>query len=51
MKIIFAIRTKPDGTDRWDEIGVAFDNKDGSVALMFHYFPVDPSTKIQVREK
>ena len=50
MKIIFAIRTKPDGTTRWEEIGLAFDNADGSLALKFHYFPVDSTTKIQIRE-
>ncbi len=51
MKIITAIRTKPDGTTRWDELGLAFENSDGSLTLNFHYFPVGPNIRIQVRDK
>jgi hypothetical protein len=34
----------------WSRIGVAFENKDGSLNLKFDYFPTDPNTTIQVRE-
>jgi len=35
----------------WKKIGVAFENKDGSLNLMFNLFPTDPSMRIQVRDK
>lgn len=49
MIIIKAIRKKPSGEDRWDDIGLGFKNHDGSINLMFFYFPTDPNTKIQLR--
>lgn len=51
MKIIYAIRTKPNGITRFEDIGLGFVNKDGSITLKFHYFPVDANIRIQLRDK
>ena len=50
MKIIMAVRKKPDGTESWDEIGLGFINKDNSVTLIFHYFPTSPNTRILLKD-
>jgi hypothetical protein len=35
----------------WTKIGVGFRNRDGSIRLIFNYFPADlSSTTIQLRE-
>ena len=49
MKVIMAVRKKPDGTESWDEVGLGFVNKDDSVTLIFHYYPVSPNTRILLR--
>jgi hypothetical protein len=34
----------------WTQIGIAFENRDGSWNLLFNYFPADRYTTIQIRE-
>ena len=51
MLIIKAIRIKKDGTKRWEEIGLAWKNRDGSIRLEFFYFPIDPKMDIMVVER
>jgi hypothetical protein len=34
----------------WTRIGVAFENNDGSLNLLFNFVPTDPQTTIQIRE-
>lgn len=51
MKEIYGIRKLPDGRDFWDKIGIARENRDGSLNLIFDYFPTMRDTRIQVREK
>lgn len=36
---------------RWQKIGTGFPNKDGSINLVFDFFPTDPNTTIQVRDR
>jgi hypothetical protein len=35
---------------RWTQIGVAFENRDGSWNLRFEYLPTRPETTIQLRD-
>lgn len=52
MKIIHGIvQRNKDEKGFWSRIGVAFENKDGSLNLKFDYFPTNPETTIQVREQ
>ena len=34
---------------KWTQIGVAFENRDGSYTLRFDYLPTNPDTGIQMR--
>jgi len=51
MKEIFGIRKTKDGKDMWDRIGVAFENKDNSLTLIFDYFPISRETRINLKDK
>ena len=35
---------------RWTNIGVAFENRDGSWNLRFDYFPTNAATTVQLRD-
>lgn len=48
--IIYGIRKMPDGKDMWDKIGMGYPNRDGSINLVFNYYPKNQDTKIQIRE-
>ena len=53
MKDVFAIvETKSEGRDRtrWIRVGVAFDNKDGSVNVLLDALPLAGRLQIRMRE-
>ena len=49
MKQILAVVTR-NKANYWTRIGVAYENKDGSLNLRFDFVPTDPGTTIQVRD-
>ena len=52
-KEILAIREYKDGNvikNKWSRIGVGISNRDGSINLIFDFFPTNPTTKIQIRD-
>ena len=54
-KIIYGIRKSADRDgafrDRWTEIGVAFQNQDGSYNLLLHYVPTNlTETSLHMRD-
>ncbi len=36
-------------SNRWNEIGAAWTNKDGSFSIKLNYYPVDSEGRIQMR--
>lgn len=50
MKIVYGV-TERKGESYWTRIGVAFENKDGSLNLKLDFVPTSPDTTIQVREQ
>ncbi len=38
------------GRDFWTRIGAGFENQDGSWNLLFDYFPISPSSTVQMRK-
>ena len=55
MKQIWAIKEVEQNGEKesfWTRIGVAYENRDGSLNLVFDFFPVREQIKtIQIREK
>ena len=56
MKIVAVVPRKNGGDGDgesakgfWTRIGVAFENRDGSMNLRFDYWPTSPETTIQLR--
>lgn len=47
---VFAV-IKREGLDKplWQKVGVGFKNRDGSINLLFDFFPRDPDTGLQLR--
>ena len=52
MKDIFGV-VQREGQEKgfWTKIGVAFENKDGSLNLKLDYFPTSAGTTLQIREQ
>ena len=52
MKDIFGV-VQREGQEKawWTKIGVAFENKDGSLNLKLDFFPTSGETTIQIREQ
>ena len=52
MKQLVAAVQRGEGADKrsyWTRVGVAFENRDGSLNLRFDFLPTDPTTTIQLR--
>lgn len=52
MKKLVACVERGEGDNkrsRWTNIGVAFENRDGSWQLLFDFFPTAPNTTVQLR--
>jgi hypothetical protein len=52
LQIVGAVE-RGEGKDKktfWNRIGVAFENRDGSLNLRFDYLPARPDITVQVRE-
>ena len=50
MKEIWGVTTRKGKKDFWTRIGVAFENADGSLNLLFDYYPTKPETTVQLRD-
>lgn len=51
MKEIWGITKRKGNKDYWTRIGVAFENNDGSYNQLFDYYPTNPETTIQLRDR
>jgi hypothetical protein len=50
MKIVYLITENGEGTDKksyWNRVGVAFENRDGSINVKLDFLP---GVKLQIRE-
>ncbi len=53
MKKLVAVVERGEGDSKksfWTNVGVAFENRDGSWNLRFDFFPTHPATTIQLRD-
>ena len=51
MKEIWGVTKRKGSKDFWTRIGVAFENSDGSFNLLFDYYPTNPDTTVQLRDR
>lgn len=54
MKEIFGVKeveSKGVKKNFWQRIGIAYENKDGSINCYFDYFPIGQNITIQIKDK
>jgi len=49
-KLVAGVKRGENDRTYWTQIGVGFENKDGSWNLLFDYFPTAVGTTIQLRD-